>query len=353
MFWLKKSSVGIDIGSRYIKIAEMDYSPKGATLKNFAIFPTPSEVFYAGEIQNIELLGHTLLAEMKEKKIPHKKICLALGGSGSVSFKKIQIANVERRVLAQTVRYEIEQYMGGDLEQYVLAYSVSSQVNESGQYEVTVLMGQKHQVIKLLQLENIMKTRVEVMDYAAFALYNIWELSQLAAVPSGLQVLIHTGALSSYLILVWAGQIDYVREISLGGQHCTLEIQKSLGLELHEAEQLKISLGSVTDVPEGLPQAVESYQTQLLEEIVNAIDYFVGSKGDDIKPQQILLSGGGSLIQGWADRLRSHFEAPVSFINVAGAFKKIAPSVSVDVAELSIYAPIALGLAMRKEGDQK
>jgi type IV pilus assembly protein PilM len=353
VFSLKKTSVGIDIGSRYIKIAEMDYSPKGAVLRNFAILPTPTEVFYAGEIQNIELLGHTLLAIMQEKKIPHKKLCLSIGGSGSVSFKKIQIASADRRVLTQTVRYEIEQYVGGDISQYVLAYSVNPQANDGGQYDVSVLMGQKHQVVKLLQLESVMKTKIEVIDYAAFALFNIWELSQLAAIPPGLQVLLHTGAMSSYLILVWEGQIDYVREISVGGHHCTLEIQKSLGLELHEAEQIKISLGGLQDVPEGLPQAVESHQIQLLEEVVNAIDYFIGSKGLDIKPQQILLSGGGSLIQGWAERLRNRFEVPVSFINLSGAFKRIGTSAPVDMAELSIYAPIALGLAMRREGDQK
>jgi type IV pilus assembly protein PilM len=189
-----------------------------------------------------------------------------------------------------------------------------------------------------------------VIDVDTFALQNCYEANYM---PDESQVvtLLNIGASTMNVNIVKGTRSLFTRDITVGGSQFTDVLQRSLGLSFQQAEAVK---RGVTNAAEGVEEkAIEPLMSNVTEivamEIQKTFDFYRATTEDNqTTVQKILISGGGSKLQGLATDLSARLELPVEVLN---PFRNInVDERKFDRAYLNEIMPemaVAVGLAMR------
>ena len=193
-----------------------------------------------------------------------------------------------------------------------------------------------------------------VVDTATFALYNMFE-ANYSIIPSETFAILNIGATLTNVLIISGGTLAFTRDLGMGGNKLTREIQKQLNVTFEEAEQFKTgvegSLSSSTIARE-VGRISEKVAEEMVTEIKRSLDFFVATtmKADISK---IYLAGGASQMLSLIRKLENKLGIPVELIN---PFKNIIVDANkFDIELLSRVAPAAgvvVGLGLRKAGDR-
>lgn len=349
VFFGSKRLIGIDIGSRFIKFAEIDYSSKGSKLIHFLVVPTPEGSFVGADLQNPELIASVINGTLSGEKIKNKNVAFGLYGN-SVMVKKITMPRIDKKLLSQQIRWEAEQYIPFDLNQINLSHHVNENTSQTDMINVLIIAAQISSVALISSVAKAAALNLQVLDLSAFALANSFEHAM--GTQSGLNhMLVHVGAYTTHVVIMTSGDVEFVRDISLGSHTCTLEIHKEMGLSVEEAETLKLAASRGEEVPEEIFKFINQFNQSLAEEVKNSLEYFIASQSDGSRISQIHLSGGGAKMSGLVDRVGGVVDCPVSYFNPFTGFKFISPNIQSSSEDIAYFSPIALGLALRKKGE--
>src|SRR5256885_5584507 len=106
-------------------------------------------------------------------------------------------------------------------------------------------------------------------------------------------VLINAGAAVVNINIISGGVTTFTRDVTIGGNQFTEEIQKQLNVSYEEAEALKIG-GGRSDADAVVPQEVErvmgSVAEQVAGEIQRSLDFYAGTAAD-ANFSKVYLSG--------------------------------------------------------------
>jgi type IV pilus assembly protein PilM len=151
------------------------------------------------------------------------------------------------------------------------------------------------------------------------------------------------------------GILQFTRDISMGGNLLTEEIQRELGVGFEEAEHYKTGVGdsiSSSAIFREVQRLAERVSHTLVTEIQRSIEFFKAtSLSGDLS--RIYLSGGSCQIPAIIKTLEQRLEVSVELIN---PFKNIVIDTKrFDIAMLQRLAPsagVSVGLALRRRGDR-
>ena len=189
-----------------------------------------------------------------------------------------------------------------------------------------------------------------VVDVDAFALQNAYEVNY-GVEPGVVVVLMNVGASAININILNGDQSVFTRDISMGGNAYTEVLQKELNLPFESADLLKCGTeveGGTYD--EALP-ALRVMTDNLLLEVQKTLDFFKATATSD-QIDRIVLSGGASRVEGFADALTERFEAPVEMFDPFRQIPPDAKKVGEQAAELGPTVAVAVGLALRRIGDR-
>jgi len=115
MFFGKKNHlIGLDIGSRTIKVAEVVDSKTGSALKTFNTIDIEPELIEEGSIKDPETVAEYIRELFKGVKLKNKNVAISIGGY-SVIVKKINVQTMTEDELHETIHFEAEQYIPFDI----------------------------------------------------------------------------------------------------------------------------------------------------------------------------------------------------------------------------------------------
>jgi type IV pilus assembly protein PilM len=149
------------------------------------------------------------------------------------------------------------------------------------------------------------------------------------------------------------GRIRFTRILpNLGGDDFTAAIAEALGVEAEAAEALKrrLSSGARSVREEAAAEAVRPLLERLAGEVRSSVDFYT-SQAASPPVTRLILTGGGSLLAGMAERLGEALGVPVA----RGQTFSHAPVERDDVSneQISIAEPflgVAVGLALAENG---
>jgi type IV pilus assembly protein PilM len=357
----KNQLVGIDIGSHSIKVAEVEDSKNGMVLKNFGMIALPSEAIMDGAIKEMEVVSAALKNLLKNLGIKNKNSSTSISGY-SVIVKKITIPRKAEADLEKSIQHEAEQYIPFDINDVNLDFQIlSSEIEEEADQEeeqrkqelmdVLLVAAKKDIVDEYISLFQLSELNPVVLDIDAFALQNVFEIS--SADQSGCHALVHIGAQQLTINVVREGISVFTRDSSYGGAQITGEIQRKFEISYEEAERMKLGATPIgTDKKPILEDIFSSTVTRWSQEIKRALDFVAGTFVDT-KVDDILLSGGSSLIPGFSKYLSTETDLPIAILN---PFSNLVVKEKLfDAAYLNYCAPMAvisIGLALRSIGDR-
>ena len=336
--------IGIDIGSHAIKICQVAKSGDTFKLLSLGSAKLPEGAVEDGILQEPEEVAKIITTLLTNLRIKEKKVAISISGY-SVIVKKINLAVMGRKALDEYIQTEVGQYIPFDIEDVYLDYQdLHTNTEEYDRTDVMLVAAKKEVVDGYLSLLHSAGLKVVIVDIGGFALENIYD----ANYGLGENVaLVDIGATKMSINIVSEGISVLARDVVIGSRQLTDQIQNRFGVTIDEAEGLKIGYEPVEEKQKDLDEIFANTCTQWALELKKAIDLYY-TNNPDMALNKIILSGGGSRIQGldqfFADEIGLQVETLNPFLRIQAESKNI------DQEYLKYIGPemaIALGLAIR------
>jgi len=351
MFFLKKNRlVGLDIGSRTLKLAEIIDSKAGSTLKNFSTIDIEPGLIEEGSVRDPEAVSRYIRELFKSTKLKDKNVAISIGGY-SVIVKKINVQTMTEDELHETIHFEAEQYIPFDISEVNLDFQILGESEHNpNQMNVLLVAAKKEMISEYTNLMKMAKLHPRIIDVDAFALQNIFNLNY--SLEDENIALIDIGASKTSLNILKNNVSEFMRDVSLGCEQINDKIASTVGCTIEETEAIKLGEESDLISAQDLKEIVESVVTDWCIEIKRALDFFYSTYPEE-QIGRIVLSGGGANIKKFLELLAAETSAEVEVINPFQNF--IVDSNRFDSSYLERIAPqaaICMGLAARKIGDK-
>ncbi len=348
---MAKNCIGLDIGSSAIKVVQLRGGAKGgATLTAFGHETLPSQTIVDGTIMNQGAVVDAIREIWARNKLKQKEVALAIAGH-SVIVKKITVPQMTDAELEEQIPWEAENHIPFGKDNVELDYQVVNRRGAGGQMELILVAAKKEVVHDYAAVAREAFLNPLVVDVAAFTAQNVYELN--SDIAQGVSVLINIGASISTINIVANGASAFTRDVAIGGNAFTDEVQKQLNVSHEEAEAFKV--GGADDkgvVPQEVERILQSVAEVVAGEFQRSLNFYLGSSADT-QVAKVVLSGGGAKVVALQRAIERRSRLAVEVID---PFKKVAIDESkVDVAFLRAHAPesvVSLGLALRSPGDK-
>ena len=362
IFERKENLIGLDIGSRTIKLAEVLQTKKDRILQKFGMADLPRDAIVEGRIKEPTVVSDTIKGLINDLKVKEQNVATSVAGY-SVIIKRITVGKVTEEELHDNIQFEAEQYIPFDVQDVNIDFHIIGEHESNPNQMHVMLVAAKKEIIDeysdVLEMANLNPC---VIDVDAFALEKVFEDNYLN--EEGNIALIDIGANKMNINIVKEYMSAFTRDVSIGGEQIVRDIASRFECSFEEAEA--VMLGKTKDkVPqeegetkdkapnkEEVQEIVRSFTLSWCKELRQAIDFYYSTYADeDIK--KIILSGGGAMAEGLSGLLSAETSLDVEmcnpFINIKinekhndiNYLKKIAPQ-----------AVICMGLASRSLFDK-
>jgi type IV pilus assembly protein PilM len=349
---MPNNCVGLDIGSSSIKVVQVKETKKGVHLVNFGLEPIPSQSIVDGAIMNQGAVVDAIRNVFGRLRIREKRVAIAVGGH-SVIIKKISVPLMTRGELEEQIRWEAEHHVPFDPHEVQIDYQVLTEENDQGQMDLLLVAAKNELLNDYAAVVRDAQLKPVVMDLAAFAVQNAFERNY-GFPPDEAVALVNVGASISTINLVVGGVTTFTREVTIGGNAYTEEIQKQLSVGYEEAEAYKVGAVSPTSaevVPGEVDRVLAKVSDLVAGEFQRSLDFFLATTSG-LEITKVYLSGGsaqvGSLQRAVEAKSRLEVEVVDPFFNV------VIDETRFDMPYLRAHAPlaaVAFGLALRRPGD--
>ncbi|MCA9520363.1 MAG: type IV pilus assembly protein PilM [Myxococcales bacterium] len=349
-----KNAIGLDIGSHSIKLIQLKETGKGVTLQNFSYIQLPPEAIVDGSLMNSSDVVSAIQELVKVNKLRNKDVAVSISGH-SVIIKKISLPEQTIDELEESIQWEAEQYIPFDIKDVNVDVEILNPKAGQGQMDVLLVAAKKDVINEYMTLILEANLNPVVVDVDCFALQNQFELNY-GRVPDQTIALVNVGASVININIVSNGVTTFTRDITMGGDLVTGEIQKQLNVNYDEAETYKTGGGMDEDAGSIIPQEVEKICEMVSETLVNEIqrslDFFAATTVN-AGISRIYLSGGSSKMPALVKTLERTTEIPVEQSN---PFKNvIIDNRRFDLDFLQTISPMAavsVGLGLRRGGER-
>jgi type IV pilus assembly protein PilM len=355
-----KLALGLDIGSNSVKLIQLREQRRrgqvGFVLHSFGMKPLPPEAIVDGALMNSTAIVQAIQELIGELKIKQREAAIGVSGH-SVIIKKISMPRMSQDELEESIQWEAEQYIPFDVKDVNIDTQIlgSDAGDAAGQMDVLLVAAKKDMINDYTTVVSEAGLSPVVVDVDAFAVQNTFG-ANYAFPDKETLVLINAGASVVNINIVSNGMTVFTRDVTIGGNQFTEEIQKQLNISYDEAEALKVGGGrqdSDAVVPQEVERVMASVADQVAGEIQRSLDFYAGTAADAIF-SKVFLSGGTAKIPALFKTIEARVGVPVEilnpFKNIEVDARKFDPAF---IAEVAPIAAVAVGLALRKPGDKQ
>src|SRR5688500_2303387 len=347
VFGKKKSVAGLDIGSSAVKMVELEGKNGKYSLAGLGFENLPDETIIDGQIMELNTVSDVIQKVCQNHNIKANSVVTGVSGH-SVIIKNITLPPMSDEELEESIDWHAEEHVPYDLADVSLDYQVTGRTSDSTQ--VLIAACKRERMDNVRQPIQLAGKQTAVIDVDTFALQNCYEHNYQ---PSEDQVvtLLNICASTMNVNIVKGNRSLFSRDITVGGSQLTDVLQRSLGLSYQQAEAVKRGVVNAADgVEEKSIEPLMSNVTEIVAmEIQKTFDFYRATTEDNhTVVQKILISGGGSKLNGLAQELSRRLELPVEVLNPFRNIRVDARKFDSDyLNEIMPEMAVAVGLAIR------
>lgn len=334
--------VGIDIGSKTIKIVELSQEGQTFRLVGSGIIGysgnTPDKML---EDKEVIVLADALKKLYKEARISSKEVGIALPEQ-QVFTRTIKFPLLTDQEIASAVKWEAEQYIPIPIPEAIVQHQVLERRESASPPEVLVLLvaAPKNLVEKYMKVVQAAGLTVIAVETELIALV------RALAPRDEVVLLVDFGAKSTDIAVAKNGNLVFSRSIPTAGEAFTRAVSLALGIQYQQAEEYKRTYGLSQGQLEGkVSGAIDPVFRVVVDEIKKAIHYYQSEEKGEA-PVSIILSGGTAGMPEATPLLSKLLGLEVA---IGNPFEKLTVDTET-MKSLSPYAPlysIAVGIASR------
>ena len=347
---MARNLVGLDIGTSKVRAAEVARGRGRPTVVRYAEAPLPVGAVRDGEVVNHDVVVEALRQVRTAGKFTNRDVVLGVGNQRTM-VRSLDLPWMPMNQLRSTLAFQVGDMLPVPVEDAVLDYfPTTGYQQENGQRTVHGLLvaATRDTLGPNIAAAETAGWRPQQIDLNAFALTRALGL---LGIEQRCVALVDIGAKTTNVVILDHGVPQLVRILASGGQDATDAIASELKVPLGDAEALKRQVGLGFQVPEEYRAAsdiVNHVSGGLVESIRSTITYYVQNNPGGA-PDLVLLTGGGSYLNGLGQYLSSVSRLTVSLVDFGSAvtISKTANVASLQGNETTIAVPLGLALAVQ------
>ncbi|ACD95356.1 type IV pilus biogenesis protein PilM [Trichlorobacter lovleyi] len=349
LFKKKKDLVGIDIGSSSVKLVQLWQTRDGYQLLNAAIMPLPPEAIVDNSLMDTAAVVDAVKNLVASLGIKSKDVACSISGN-AVIIRKIILPVMTSEELEDQISWEAEQYIPFDIKDVHIDFQILGQDSiDPSKIQVLLVASKKDIINDYVALFNDAGLSLNVMDVDSFAVQNAFELN--TEVSDEVRALVNVGAGVMNINVVKAETSLFTRDVQMGGNQYTEEIQKQLGVSAQEAETMKMLAVEQQGGP--LADVIGRVNDSLAQEIRRSVDFYNSTASGEERITRVSMCGGCSKMAGLKEAVAAKLGMDVELLNpferIKYGEKDFDPEYLQEIAPLMA---VGVGLAIRRVGDK-
>jgi type IV pilus assembly protein PilM len=356
----KDRRIGLDIGTRSIKLAELARKQGKIVLSMLKLKEIDSS------IDNQDGQLNALKNLVRNVKTQDAIINVVI--NCSASYTKISVIPfMPKSEILQALKWEMRNFISSPIETAVMDYQILQEISEGGvkKLKVTVVCCPQETVDRYLDLLKKAEIRPSSFTQHSFALKNV--INNLCSNHNETVAILDIGYNFSELVIFRNEEFAFSRKLPVAGKDFTQEMTQSLAsargkteLSLEEAESIKKKYGLIgSDDSTVLDDKITGTQVisllrPNLEKLVTEIERsfaFYREKEQGSAVESLVLLGGGSNLKNLTMKLNESLGIPVQSGNPVSAFVLGEPSLRDYKLETANRFASALGAALASPDD--
>ncbi len=331
----KSSGIGLDIGSKKIKIARVSRKKEGMYVTDFDSLNTPAGLVEAGNIYDPERLGEEIGTLVKNMNIKGQAVVSAVSGQ-QVYTRNLVMPRMKLSELKEAVRYQAISFLPIPVEEAALdIFPLRDFEDQEGKKTEIFFVAVRRQQVELLDTTcAVAGLKLVAVEIEPLAIHRVLNLDDQAQVTACLNI----GASRSYFSVFKNNILVFYRSLAFG---CSAFYQ-GMGLACEDnIDPISIDISDnsqydylVRDVIAEVARSVEYYNMQNQED-------------EDDPVQKIYLCGGGSRLKGIDTSLSLGIGCAVEIANPLAQLHLPDDLSPEQRQDLQHDFPVALGLAAR------
>jgi type IV pilus assembly protein PilM len=353
-----RSTVGLDLGHSAIRATQVERSGNSWRIVRHASIPTPPDSIKDGVVMDAEAVGHAIRQALREGHMSASAAHIAVSG-GTVVVRVVHVPAMAEATLRKSIKYEAGRYVPSSAEDSYIEFEIVGK-REDGQMDVLLAAAPKEIVAARMRACEEAGLDVDSVDVEPFAAYrSLLEFDSESELHQKAFALIDVGASNTRLSVIRNGVFLMTRSIPNGAAVLTEALKSYFKLSDEDAEAGKAQLDIRELLDDSKPRenpplrVVQPHVDDLVREIRRSLNYFQSqlSEGQQQSVETLLLTGGGSKLQGLAEYVQHKLGLPT---RAMGLFEN--PHVTylgTDDPGEGLELAVSCGLAMRAHMKQE
>lgn len=345
---MARARVGLDIGSTAVRAAEVSTGDDPAVIRAAQV-ALPLGAVENGEVRNPAQVSEAIQELWQRGGFKTKQVWMGVGNQ-RVVVREVALPWVPEKELRQSIGVQVQEFIPMAVDEAVLDYDVLGEFEQDGRRMVRLLLvaAQKTMVSQLVEAAVGAKLQPLGLDLVPFALVRaVGDAGVgMSLEDTGDEAIIDVGAHVTNIVVHAQGTTRFVRILPSGGRDITGALAHGLGVEDEVAEQLKRG-----EAVEGGPPAEEVRRIAMqragtfVDEIRSSLEFYT-AQAQGARIAKVLVTGGGSKLEGFIDLLRERI--PVT-VDPGGLFQHLRSNLQLSAEALEEAEPVlvvATGLAI-------
>jgi len=346
---MAKGRIGLDIGSTAVRAVELVGTP--LTVVRASQVALPPGAVESGEVRDPAVVAEALRTLWSEGGFKGREVWLGVGNQ-RVVVREIALPYLPDKELRSSLGFQVQEFIPMPVEDAVLDYDPIGEFEQEDRRMLRMLLvaAQRGMVDQVVQAVNAAKLAPMGLDLIPFAL-----VRSVGASDTGLdldegaveEAIVDVGAHVTNIVVHARGATRFVRILPSGGRDVTVAIARSAGVEDDIAERLKRG-EQVEDAPppQQVRQAALQRAAAFVDEVRSSLEFYT-AQAKEARIGKVLVTGGGSRLEGLFDLMRQRIPVPVE---PGAVFSHVAHQLAeADVAAAEPLLAVAVGLALPEE----
>lgn len=333
--------MGLDIGSGYLKLAEVDHSGDRPEVLKVAVSPIPEGSVAEGEIVRPDRVARTVRRLLDDAGIGTCNVVTALGGH-DIFVKKVEMSRVQGSEARELIQQEAERHIPFDVGGVQLDFHVLPSRDNAEPMRVLLVAAKKECIEARRALLEAAGVGVALLDAEAFALSN-GLCHNYPSASNGVVALVNIGVEATNIIILEDGVPALIRDLPLGLRRFGELLRRVYGVPAELAEEALLGRQQL----DGLDRAMDTGADVVAVGIERATA-FLGARRAGQGIGRVFVSGGGACLRGVARVLAHRLKVET---RVANPFERVPAAAGVRgrrvLAEASPLFFQSIGLALR------
>jgi type IV pilus assembly protein PilM len=344
----RRTAIGLDIGTSVVRAVELSYGRNGITLERFGQLVLPPGAVLDGQVVDADAVAGCLRKLWSATGLSHKTVVIGVANQ-RVIVRQLELGWLTRTELRASLPFQVQDLLPIPVDQAVLDFFPLEEITDaSGNRTLKGLLvaAARETVLANVRCAEQAGLTVDGVDLTPFAVLR--SLGRQTGAEVETEALIDIGARVTNIVVHSGGLPRFVRILLVGGQDVTDAVSEQLGVPTPQAEVMKQQVGTPGFDEElaDLARTVSATSQDFVTEIRGSLDYYAASN-PAAPVERIVVTGGGSRLEGILDRLAAATRLPVAGGDPMANLR--IGRTGLDDAQLQFVTPLAavpVGLAL-------